>query len=283
MHSVVASILLLCCVCAEGFHSGASPTGNIKRKLSKLSASSDDSDVEAASISSSPTSNNDPSKVQFGDSVPFVPRASAESDGYGLFEFSDDAETLKQNRMRNIAVAVASFSVAIFNYGWQLSHPVSAISILASMQSSSQSIETIGNNGKPTVIDFWAPWCENCKVAAPTLQAVEKDYGDRVNFIMVNADEGRNWPLIQLFGVDAIPHLALLSGEGDVETALIGPTSRTVLKADIDALLNKKADCDAAVAEAKQPVCHDDLPYKMYDAFGRRNGRRVNFVDRQGW
>lgn len=120
-------------------------------------------------------------------------------------------------------------------------------------------------------------------MAAPTLQAVEKDYGDRVNFIMVNADEGRNWPLIQLFGVDAIPHLALLSGEGDVETALIGPTSRTVLKADIDALLNKKADCDAAVAEAKQPVCHDDLPYKMYDAFGRRNGRRVNFVDRQGW
>ena len=121
-------------------------------------------------------------------------------------------------------------------------------------------------------------------MAAPTLQAVEKEYGDRVNFIMVNADEGRSWPLIQLFGVDAIPHLALLSGEGDVETALIGPPSRTVLKADIDALLSKKEDCDAepVSVEVKQPVCHDDLPYKMYDAFGRQNGRRVNFVDRQG-
>ena len=152
---LLALCLCLCGVCTEGFHSGASSTIGSKRILSQHPTSSDDySEIEAAS-SPSLTSNNDVNEAKFGDSVPFVPRAGAESDGGALFEFADEEGTLKQNRMRNIAVAVASFSVAVFNYGWQLSHPVSAISILASMQSSSQPITAIGNNGKPTVIDFW--------------------------------------------------------------------------------------------------------------------------------
>jgi len=103
---------------------------------------------------------------------------------------------------------------------------------------------------------------------------------------MVNGDDGRNWPLIQLFGVDAIPHLALLSDEGDVETALIGPMSRNVLRADIDALLNPK-DCsdnveekpiEIVIPESKAKLCHDALPYTMYDAFGNRE-RRINFSE----
>jgi len=117
---------------------------------------------------------------------------------------------------------------------------------------------------------------------------------------MVNGDDGRNWPLIQLFGVDSIPHLAFLSGEGDVETALIGPVPRSVLRADIDALLNKKGDCggvavvaaaadkkDEVLEEQKEPaiartaplLCHDELPYTMYDAFANRPDRRINFVE----
>jgi thioredoxin-like negative regulator of GroEL len=120
-------------------------------------------------------------------------------------------------------------------------------------------------------------------VAAPTLKSVEEEYADRVNFIMVNGDDGRNWPLIQLFGVDAIPHLALLSDQGDVETALIGPMSRNVLRADIDALLAEK-DCGNKAPEVPEPkakVCHDELPFVMYDAFGNRpESRRINFADK---
>lgn len=101
---------------------------------------------------------------------------------------------------------------------------------------------------------------------------------------MVNGDDGRNWPLIQLFGVDAIPHMALLSDQGDVETALIGPMSRNVLRADIDALLAKK-DCGDTVQDAAREteakVCHDELPYVMYDAFGNRpDSRRINFAEK---
>eukprot|EP00580_Thalassiosira_gravida_P001337 CAMPEP_0201610498 /NCGR_PEP_ID=MMETSP0492-20130828/17041_1 /ASSEMBLY_ACC=CAM_ASM_000837 /TAXON_ID=420259 /ORGANISM="Thalassiosira gravida, Strain GMp14c1" /LENGTH=264 /DNA_ID=CAMNT_0048076345 /DNA_START=280 /DNA_END=1074 /DNA_ORIENTATION=- len=228
--------------------------------------------------------------ASFGESVPYVPlsqRSSQPADNVNsdpeFFVLDNDTievdEILKQNRIRNIAVAIASFALAVFNYGYQFAHPITAVEILTSMEKQSAPLTTIGNNGKPTVIDFWAPWCENCKVGAPTLQAVEEEYGDKVNFIMVNADVGRSWPLIQLFGVDAIPHLALLSEEGDVETALIGPMSRNVLRADIDALLNQKEGCQKV--EEVAPVCHDDLPYKMYDAFDKKqDGRRINFQER---
>ena len=104
------------------------------------------------------------------------------------------------------------------------------------MERSSSPLSAIGHNGRPTLIDFWAPWCPNCRYVAPTLRAVEREYGDRVNFVLVNADVRENWELIKLFGVDAIPHMALLDGNGNVETALIGPVSRNVLRADIDAM-----------------------------------------------
>jgi len=271
---------------------------------SRLSSMNEDDSIEdSSSILESKADDG------FGKSVPYVPLSqrnngqdnddttdnilssvSISDGGSSSVVLSNEEELLKQSRIRNIIVAVSSFAFAIFNYGYHFTHPVTAIEILSTMQKQSAPLTDIGNNGKPTVIDFWAPWCGNCKVAAPTLQAVEEEYGDKVNFIMVNADDARNGPLIQLFGVDAIPHLALLDGDGDAETALIGPTSRNVLRSDLDALL--RDDCGTSDATAKKgediqatptmTICqngHDELPYKMYDAFGRRESRRINFVE----
>ena len=234
----------------------------------------------------------------FGESVPYIPLSQRSTDDSTVTTTStndedDDAQKqlLQKRRLQNIIIALSSFTYAISHYIYQFTHPITAIQILTTMESNSAPLTAIGNNGKPTVIDFWAPWCSNCKVAAPTLQSIEEEYGDKVNFVSVNADDmARNGPLIQLFGVDSIPHLALLSGEGDVETALIGPMSRNVLRADIDVLLmnNEREDCNVkeeevkvtVVEENKEKICRDELPYKMYDAFAnnRRESRRINFA-----
>jgi len=180
---------------------------------------------------------------------------------------------LKTQKITNVFVAILAFGAALINYGWKVTHPVTAVEVLAQMQRSSDPITLIGNNGKPTVVDFWAPWCDNCKVAAPTLRSVEKEYGDRVNFVMVNGDLGGNWPLIERFGVDAIPHMAFVSAEGDVETALIGPIPRSVLRADLDALLERAGTVTADEVKGREP-----LPYVMFDAFRNQPElRRVKF------
>ena len=161
---------------------------------------------------------------------------------------------LKAEKRTNVVVAVLAFLAAFLNYGWKLTHPITPVAVLAEMQSQSAPLDVIGRNGRPTVVDFWAPWCENCKMAAPTLQAIEKEYDGKVNFVMVNADQGSAWPLVERFGVDAIPHLAMISAEGDVETALIGPIPRGVLRADLDVLL------DNAAARSGEKSCDVPVP-----------------------
>lgn len=213
----------------------------------------------------------------------------------------------KATKRTNIGVAVASFSLAVANYVYQLLNPVTDVQLLFQMSSQSAPLTEIGQNGKPTVVDFWAPWCVNCRESAPTLALIETEYKDRVNFVMVNGDDmDQNWRLIQRFGVDAIPHLALISKDGDVETALIGPIPRAVLEADLDVLLSQNSQVSTptspqaddnwdaiaypgqeektstATSTATPTVQYnrgEDLPYKMFDAFqGHDELRRVKFT-----
>jgi thiol-disulfide isomerase/thioredoxin len=177
------------------------------------------------------------------------------------------SQALEEQRGRNLQVAIISVVLAITSFFWEYTHPVTNVQLLMSMQQSSVPACTIGTNGKPSVVDFWAPWCENCKLSAPTLHKVEEEYRDRVNFIMVNGDQAAAWPYIEAFGVDAIPHLALVNADGDVETALIGPTPKSVLEADLDVLI------DNADGGPKRP-----LPYVMLDVFANNpEKRRMHF------
>lgn len=182
-------------------------------------------------------------------------------------------EDLEKEKRTNIGVAAFSVMAAVLNYVYQLFHPVTELQLLVAMQDQSSPVTCIGHNGKPTVVDFWAPWCDNCKSFAPTLQSIEKEYSDRVNFVMVNGDEGANWPLINRFGVDAIPHMALISADGNIETALIGPVPKSVMSTDLDVLLenasaekntNVNAEHDSSQLSSPPKI---ELPYTMYDAF----------------
>lgn len=221
--------------------------------------------------------------ASFGESAPFKvgesvplkkPTDSTPNDNSLLMETATtttEQQPLQAMKERNIIVAIASILLAVSSYVWQFTHPITPVQLLATMQSNSAPLTAIGSNGKPTVVDFWAPWCENCKMAAPTLQRLEEEYKDQVNFVMVNGDRPEAWPLIERFGVDAIPHIALISAEGDVETALIGPIPKRVLEADLDVLLSNAANAKAATKK--------ELPFQMLDVFANApEFRRIKFV-----
>ena len=120
------------------------------------------------------------------------------------------------------------------------------------------------------MVDFYADWCENCRVMAPRLVAVALRYAERVNFVTLNGDtpDRQNDSISTLFGVEGIPHFAFVSGGGDVETALVGLVPTSVFVAQLDALL------------AGGPKLTAPLPYLGFDAFASSNVKQSHHTGR---
>ena len=57
----------------------------------------------------------------------------------------------------------------------------------------------------PVLVDFWAEWCGPCKMIAPILDEVSKDYDGRLRIAKLNVDENRDIPA--RFGIRGIPTL----------------------------------------------------------------------------
>jgi thiol-disulfide isomerase/thioredoxin len=199
-----------------------------------------------------------------------VPGSNSNTAAAAVVDTRSEARIAADNLLRrNKFVALAAISLAVLSWGWQVLHPIPPIQLLADMEKRSVDISVVGRNGKPTVVDFWAPWCENCKLSAATMHALETEYADRVNFIVVNGDDMvRNGQLVEAFRVDAIPHVAMVEADGTVDTALIGPIPKRILRANLDVLI-----------ENSSKEVPDALPYQMLDVFENRppQERRVSF------
>jgi len=79
---------------------------------------------------------------------------------------------------------------------------------------------------RPTLVDFWAPWCGPCRALGPVLEQVAKEYEGRLNVVKVNVDENPKTAL--LYGVRSIPML-LVVREGKVRETRIGMIPRDQL------------------------------------------------------
>ena len=49
----------------------------------------------------------------------------------------------------------------------------------------------LNKTNKPVLINFWATWCPPCRMEMPGLQSLYEEYGDKVDFVMINLGETR--------------------------------------------------------------------------------------------
>tara|TARA_R110002126_G_scaffold189264_1_gene337544 strand:+ start:408 stop:842 length:435 start_codon:yes stop_codon:yes gene_type:complete len=91
--------------------------------------------------------------------------------------------------------------------------------------------EEVLKSDTPVLVDYWAEWCGPCKMIAPVLDEISKDYNGKLKICKLNIDENTDTP--PKYGVRGIPTLMLFK-DGNVEATKVGALSKSQLAAFLD-------------------------------------------------
>ena len=94
------------------------------------------------------------------------------------------------------------------------------------------------SNGKPTVFEFYADWCEACKEMAPDMIELEKQNSNKVDIVLLNVDNSRWFDLIDKFDVNGIPQLTFFDNKGEFKGSSLGVRKYSELNQIFLALIN---------------------------------------------
>jgi thioredoxin 1 len=79
----------------------------------------------------------------------------------------------------------------------------------------------------PVVVDFWAPWCNPCKMVAPVLDKIAKEQAGKLLIAKVNTDENPEWAT--KYGVQGIPTM-LFVANGKIVHRQVGALPEPILR-----------------------------------------------------
>ncbi len=91
---------------------------------------------------------------------------------------------------------------------------------------------------KPCLIDFYADWCQPCKIVAPILEELQKEYNGEINIYKVNTEQEQE--LAGMFGIKSIPSLLFVPKEEQPQMAMGALPKDTLEKAIKDVLKVEK-------------------------------------------
>ena len=100
--------------------------------------------------------------------------------------------------------------------------------------------QTALSNGRPTLIEFYADWCQVCREMAPAMLELEQSSRERLDVVLVNVDNPRWQDLVDRYDVNGIPQLNLFNAEGEPKGRSLGLRSPEELQILSAALLENQ-------------------------------------------
>ena len=94
----------------------------------------------------------------------------------------------------------------------------------------------------PCLIDFYADWCQPCKMVAPVLEELQEEYGDKI--VIYKVDTEQEQELAGMFGIQSIPSLLFVPVEGQPQMAMGALPKATFEKAIADVLKVEKSEAN---------------------------------------
>ncbi len=90
------------------------------------------------------------------------------------------------------------------------------------------------NAGTPVLVDFWAEWCGPCKMFAPILDEIAREYDGKITIAKMDIDANPATPV--KYGIRGIPTVILYKG-GQAQAQKVGALSKSQLTAFLDSHL----------------------------------------------
>ena len=94
------------------------------------------------------------------------------------------------------------------------------------------------SNGRPTVLEFYADWCEACKEMAPDMIEVKEQTSNKVDVVLLNVDNSRWLDWIDKYDVNGIPQLNFFDEKGELKGFSLGVRKYSELNEIFLALIN---------------------------------------------
>lgn len=91
---------------------------------------------------------------------------------------------------------------------------------------------------EPVLVDFWAAWCGPCRVIAPAIEELAKEYEGRAKIAKLDVDHHPQTPM--QYGIRSIPTI-LFFKDGRVADQLIGAVPKKIMASKLDALATQPA------------------------------------------
>jgi thiol:disulfide interchange protein len=134
-------------------------------------------------------------------------------------------------QLRNLLVAIAAIilTTALF-FGFQAQQSSTSLDAVAA---AALPIDQALENGKPTMIEFYADWCSSCQSMAADNLSLEKEYNDHMNFVMLNVDNTK-------CRVDGIPRFIFLDRANQSIGDTTGAVPRAIMAENIEAAIAQK-------------------------------------------
>ncbi len=128
-------------------------------------------------------------------------------------------------------------------------------------------------SGKPTLVDFWAPWCQPCLRMGPIFERIASKYGEQINFAKVDT---QSLPKVgKRYGVQSIPTIIAFDGRQEARRE-VGLMNEPAMKRFAESFLPEEEE------EYEEEEQNEEQEQDAVDESGQESGKYTPHQEQPG-